>query len=178
VTWEPHRYKELNVDDSQKRFIFTLQNPHKVAARRFVLKSVTKYTTIACKGRCGPRCWDIGVHENYSTNKNSFTGYFDRSHRNHTGLSGTPFFTGPHSFTTKEIEVFEAIGSRALPSNFCSPVTERVGRTKNYRKMPQSTDLNCSLSLTDIDQLPSYPMNHRVSVIHVKQIDRHFEHRH
>jgi hypothetical protein len=40
-------------DDSQKSFLFTLRNPHNVAARRFALKAEQKDAAISCHSRCG-----------------------------------------------------------------------------------------------------------------------------
>jgi hypothetical protein len=93
-------------DPSQKSFVFTLKNPHNIAAQRFLLKPDMKDNAILCYSTSGPHFWDIGVKDNCNANTNSYT-CFGNSYTNSTGLGWETFFTGSRKFQVKEIEVFE-----------------------------------------------------------------------
>jgi hypothetical protein len=115
VEWESREWNgkhgnETNLpkaDPSLKSFLFTLNNPHNVPARRFALKAEKKELTIDSDSNCGPRFSDIAVVDNCNTNTTSFTSYFGNSYTNDTGLDGKTFLTGSTYFQVKEIEVFE-----------------------------------------------------------------------
>jgi hypothetical protein len=102
----------LKADENQKSFIFTLKNPHNVAARRFALKAEKKYLAIYCDSDWGP-CFPGGilVLNNCDTQADSYASYFGAVYINDTGLGGEPpnntFLTGSEYFRVKEIEVFE-----------------------------------------------------------------------
>jgi hypothetical protein len=105
VEWESGcTYK---ADDSQKSFVFTLKNPHNVAARRFGLKPERKDRAIYGYSERGPDFRHIVVSDNCKANTNSDTYYFGDVYTNDTGLERMTFFTGSESFQVKEIEVFE-----------------------------------------------------------------------
>jgi hypothetical protein len=95
-------------DDSQKSFLFTLKNPHNVAARRFALNAEKKYAAICCDSECGP-CFgnDIAVYNECNANAKSYAYGFGISYTSDAGLYSSTFFTGSGSFQVKEIEVFE-----------------------------------------------------------------------
>jgi hypothetical protein len=117
--WESRKWngkygKENNLakaDDSEKSFIFTLKNEHKVGERRFGLKSEEKWRAIYCDSGYGPcfGCYDCDIfvsdHCNANTHSHSFG--FGRTYANDTGLNGRTFFSGSEHFRVKEIEVFE-----------------------------------------------------------------------
>jgi hypothetical protein len=112
--WNGKRGKGDNcvkADDSEKSFIFTLKNGHKVGERRFGLKSEGKWRAIYCDSRYGP-CFgywdcDICVSDNCNANTGSRSSGFGRTYANDTGLNGRTFFAGSEYFQVKEIEVFE-----------------------------------------------------------------------
>jgi hypothetical protein len=83
-------------DDSLKSFLFTLKNPHNVAARRFALKAEQKQRAIWCNSGQGPSFWDIRVSANCNENTGSFASFdgSNDSYINDTGLDGETFFTG------------------------------------------------------------------------------------
>jgi uncharacterized coiled-coil protein SlyX len=89
VEWESREWY-WKADPSLKSFVFTLKNPHNLAARKFALTSPTK--AIYCDPGRGP-CF-------------GWTS-LDPSYVNDTGLGGKTVFTGSEKFTVKEIEVFE-----------------------------------------------------------------------
>jgi hypothetical protein len=108
VEWESRNNYPFNrADPSLKSFLFTLQNPHNVAAGRFALKAEKKDEAIYCHSDCGPHLWDIGVFDHCNANRNSYTYQFGICYANDTGLDGQTFFTGSKHFQVKEIEVFE-----------------------------------------------------------------------
>jgi hypothetical protein len=94
-------------DDHEKSFVFTLKNPHKVAARRFKLKAEEKHHAIYCNAQWGPHFgYDIGVSDNWNTNIESST-CLGSTYTNDTELDRGIFFSGSYHFQVKEIEVFE-----------------------------------------------------------------------
>jgi hypothetical protein len=105
VKWES--VSEWKGDGSQKSFLFTLKNPHKVPARRFALKAEKKHQAICCYFLRGPHFFDIAVCDQCNANTSSSTSNFGSSYTNDTGLNGKTFFTGSDDFQVKEIEVFE-----------------------------------------------------------------------
>jgi hypothetical protein len=112
VQWESRQPRSsgngncVKADPSQKSFLFTLVNPHKVPARRFELKAKEKDNAIICSCNYGPNFSDIGVW-NVSEHSKSWSYRFGFSYTNDTGLNGNTFFTGSGYFQVKEIEVFE-----------------------------------------------------------------------
>jgi hypothetical protein len=64
LTWESTSEMVEKADGSLRSFIFTLKNPHNVAARKFDLKAEQKNHAIECCRTCGPRFWDINVCDN------------------------------------------------------------------------------------------------------------------
>jgi hypothetical protein len=93
-------------DDSQKSFIFTLTNPHKVPAKKLTLKAEEKDSALFCAAFRGPHFSDILVNDNCNTNNDNYTS-LDSSYINDMGMDGRTFFTGSEYFRVKEIEVFE-----------------------------------------------------------------------
>jgi hypothetical protein len=96
-------------DPSLKSFIFTLKNPHNLAARIFKQKQA--HYAIRDYASHGPTFSgnsDLHVCDQCQSSTNSFshigTGYI-----NDTGIAGTEVLTGSYNFTVKEIEVFEVI---------------------------------------------------------------------
>jgi hypothetical protein len=94
-------------DTSLQSFIFTLKNPHNIAARRFPLKAEKMDKAIFCRHDWGPHFGDIYVSGHANAHSHSFTYSFGRCYINNTGLDGRTFFTGSPNFQLKEIEVFE-----------------------------------------------------------------------
>jgi hypothetical protein len=101
-------------DDSLKSFLFTLKNPHNLAARTFSLKPDRKQYIIYCYsntylvwfGYCG----GIALYDNCNITNNSHNNGFSHpqsSFVNDTGLPGSTLFTGEATFTVKELEIFE-----------------------------------------------------------------------
>jgi hypothetical protein len=76
-------------------FLFTLKNPHNVAARRFALKADQKHAAIDCPSGLGPSfSHDIAVWDNC----NAYA---------YSGLPKDTVLTGSIIFQGTEIEVFE-----------------------------------------------------------------------
>jgi hypothetical protein len=109
----------LKADESLKSFLFTLENPHRVAARRFALKAEAKDRAINCDATRGPSFGsmnplafflrsggDISVSSDCNANTRSST-CLDFVYTNDTGLDGDRVFAGARYFKVKEIEVFE-----------------------------------------------------------------------
>jgi hypothetical protein len=73
AAWESRvSYRYNKADDSLKSFLFTLKNPHNVAARRFALMADMNHRAIDCSCGCGP--WfgvDISVSDHCNTNTGS-----------------------------------------------------------------------------------------------------------
>jgi hypothetical protein len=76
----------LKADASLKSFLFTLQNPHNVPARRFALKAEKEDEAILCNLRCGQNFWGIGVCDNCNAKADSSTSDFGHGYTSHTGL--------------------------------------------------------------------------------------------
>jgi hypothetical protein len=115
IAWESSTFGKYKTDPSLTSFLFTLKNPHNVAARRFALKAEKKESAIYCDECWGPCFCDIGVADLCHTNNKSYTwrsgiflSYrFGDTYTNNTGLDGKTFFTGSDQFQVKQIEVFE-----------------------------------------------------------------------
>jgi hypothetical protein len=111
----------FKADDSLKSFLFTVNNPHDIPARRFWLRGKTKNQAIFCYSANGPcfggggRC-DICVKDNCNAKTESFTA-LGNAYPNNTGLDRDVVFTGSHYFQVKEIEVFEITDSTSLQAN-------------------------------------------------------------
>jgi hypothetical protein len=61
-------------DDSMKRFIFTLKNPHNTPARKFALAAERKQFAIYCDSSCGSvfgGSYDIAVSGNCNTRRST-----------------------------------------------------------------------------------------------------------
>jgi hypothetical protein len=94
-------------DDSLRSFLFTLENPHNIPARRFALKAQEKGWAIYCASGLGPVLGNgIAVHDNCNADTYNFTS-LGVYYTNDTGLDGRTVFTGSYDFQVKEIEVFE-----------------------------------------------------------------------
>jgi hypothetical protein len=101
-------------DDSLKSFLFTLKNPHNLAARTFSLKPDLKKYTILCYFN-GKMVWfgsdgAIAIYDNCNANNNSHNRGFGSPYSsfvNDTGLPGSTLFTGEERFTVKELEIFK-----------------------------------------------------------------------
>jgi hypothetical protein len=98
-----------------KSFVFTLKNPHHLAARTFSLNPDWKQYTMLCYSN-SYMVWfgnadAIGLLDNCNTNNKSHNRGFgipQSSFVNDTGLPGSTLFTGEETFTVKELEIFEA----------------------------------------------------------------------
>jgi hypothetical protein len=103
VKWESRKWNRKNgkennrvkADDSQKSFIFTLKNEHKVGERRFGLKSEEKWRAILCAIECGPcfGCYscDILISDNCNANTGSHSYGFGETYANDTEFDGARF---------------------------------------------------------------------------------------
>jgi hypothetical protein len=110
LTWEardPMALDPYKADRDRKSFLFTLKNPHGVAARKFLLKEEMKEKAIICRSLWGPCFCDIGVLDDCDANYGSYACHFGQSYANDTALEPSTFFTGARTFTASEIEVFE-----------------------------------------------------------------------
>jgi hypothetical protein len=100
-------------DDSLQSFLFTVKNPHNLAARKFSMNPERKKCVLYCEvthnllwlGESGV----IGIMSECNTNNYSHNEGFQQGgcFINDTGLDGPTFFTGERKFTVKEIETFE-----------------------------------------------------------------------
>jgi hypothetical protein len=98
-------------DPSLKSFVFTLKNPHNIAARIFALKAESADKAIWSDGYWGPIFGnEIGVSNDCNANTRSFISDFGCHYTNNTGLNGKTVFTSSGTFQVKEIEVFEITG--------------------------------------------------------------------
>jgi hypothetical protein len=120
VKWESRKWNGKSGEESNTRksdnnlrsFLFTLNNPHGIPPRKFVLKAERKQYAMYCNStRCavlGSGC-DILVSDNCNTNRESYTKIGTRwsttTYENDTTFED--FFTAAKKFTVKEIEVFE-----------------------------------------------------------------------
>jgi hypothetical protein len=94
-------------DPNLKSFLFSLKNPHNLAAKKFGLKTENQDEAIECISDCGPVfVGGICVRNRCNTDL-SYTSLFGEGHANDTRVDGETFFTGSADFITKEIEVFE-----------------------------------------------------------------------
>jgi hypothetical protein len=112
VEWESRVWQPkicYKADASLKSFLFTLKNPHNIAARKFALKSAENGKAIYCPNTEGPIFGDsdIVIRNNSNTNDYNHTSCFGNSYINDTGVGSKKVLTGSGSFTVKEIEVFE-----------------------------------------------------------------------
>jgi hypothetical protein len=107
VAWESPLNWKYKADPSLKSFLFTLKNPHNVAARRFPLKAEKKDEALYCDSGFGPCFCGIAVSDNCHIFTWSDTSHFGSCYINDTGLDSKTFFTGSENFKVKDIEVFE-----------------------------------------------------------------------
>jgi hypothetical protein len=96
-------------DPSRNSFLFTLENPHNLSARKFTLKTEAKGRAIVCDASWGPDFGDISISDRCNANDRS-ESCPDQRYVNDTGLDGKTVLTGSQFFTVKEIEVFEITG--------------------------------------------------------------------
>jgi hypothetical protein len=102
---EDNRWK---ADDSLKSFLFTLKNPHNIAARRLPLKDERKHEAIACDLKWGPLFGDdVNIYNGSNANTNSNTWRFSSTYTNDTELEGSLILAGSMYFRVVEIELFE-----------------------------------------------------------------------
>jgi hypothetical protein len=95
----------LKIDYSLRSFLFTLKNPHNIAARIFELRARKKPCAIHCSPKCGLDFRGITVSGNCNaTASSTFLGGY---YTNGTGLDGQIVLTGSRYFRVREIEVFE-----------------------------------------------------------------------
>jgi hypothetical protein len=114
VKWETRTQDNFKADDTGKSFLFTIKNPHGVAAQRFPLKSDQKKFAIYCLPTLGPAFgngFDLSISDNSNVHTNSYAHMFGFTYTNDTGKGGTSpastFFAGAGHFRLKEVEVFE-----------------------------------------------------------------------
>jgi hypothetical protein len=93
-------------DDGRKSFVFTLENPHNIPARRFALQAEKKWRAIGCDSGSGSWFSGMRVSDACNTNTSSIT-FLGIAYTNDTGLDEKAVFTGSWYFQVKEIEVFE-----------------------------------------------------------------------
>jgi hypothetical protein len=109
LEWEYHTSNWWMVDNNQKSFLFTLENPHNIPARRFALKITMKHLAIYCcrgYGLCfGGGCYSV-IFDNCNTNNNCLT-QLEFSDTNDTGLGGNIVSRNMMTFQVKKIEIFE-----------------------------------------------------------------------
>lgn len=97
-------------DQSCQSFLYTLRNPHNLAARKFAL--VAGNRAILCTKTDGPSFGtgtDIRILDGCNSRSDNYL-CFGGSYRNDTGLNGQTVFDGGFYYTVHEIEVF-AIGN-------------------------------------------------------------------
>jgi hypothetical protein len=75
VTWESSSDGRNKADPSQKSFLFTLNNPPSVPARRFAFQAEKKDMAVCCLSDGGPHFLDIFVYDNCNANTDSYTYY-------------------------------------------------------------------------------------------------------
>jgi hypothetical protein len=103
-------------DNSLKSFLFTLKNPHNIAARKFALKAEEKAWAMCCYinarlayfGQGGGISLYEGCNVN-TTSNNCGWGRQDATYVNDTDFNSCTLFTGETNFTVKELEIFELI---------------------------------------------------------------------
>jgi hypothetical protein len=101
VEWESSPQYKFKGDDSEKSFLFTLKNPHNVAARRFRLKAEMKHWALCFGPERGPQFYGLWVYDHCNANTRSNTDEFGRTYTNDTGLDGNTFFAGSVHFQVK-----------------------------------------------------------------------------
>jgi hypothetical protein len=110
VAWETRRtFAAGKADESGQTFLFTLLNPHEVAARKFALRIGTA-VVICCSAMYGPTFGgtpaDLYVaNACQKTESNTFN--FGCAFINDTGMNGATFFTRAKSFCIKDIVVLQ-----------------------------------------------------------------------
>jgi hypothetical protein len=113
VEWET--WHKLRADPSLKSFLFPLNNPHNIPARKCAVKAEKKDQALYCARSYGPSfgsgC-DLAVRDN----SNSSSTLFGHTCANDVGLDDKTFVPGSHNFTVKEIEVFKIADETALPN--------------------------------------------------------------
>jgi hypothetical protein len=98
---------QYKADKNQDSFLFTLKNPHGVAAMRFALTAAKKDRAIFCHPGNGPAFSEAIVVEDECNAKSSSSCSLGGTYTNPTGVDGDKFFTGAAKFKVKEIEVFK-----------------------------------------------------------------------
>jgi hypothetical protein len=104
VEWESG--KQWKADPSLKSFLFTLNSPHNLPARKFALKAGKQDKVIYCVTESGPNFQDIHVSDQCSTDLGSGSGLGD-AYENDTDMRGDTVLTGVFYFAVRDIEVFE-----------------------------------------------------------------------
>jgi hypothetical protein len=110
VTWSSR--DGIASDATQKSFIFTIKNPHKLPAQIF--KQRQEANAIENRGCWGPRfgggwgCADLHIG-NYPRSSTGGYSSLGRAYANGTELAGNEVLTGSEWFTVEEIEVFEVV---------------------------------------------------------------------
>jgi hypothetical protein len=104
-------------DNSMKRFIFTLKNPHNIPARKFSLKPQRKDYAVLMHAN-SILIWfgysgAVGILSDCNTNdtnhRKGFATSSDCSYENDAGHDGRTLFIGESTFMVKELEIFELI---------------------------------------------------------------------
>jgi hypothetical protein len=99
----------LKGDDSLRSFLFTLRNPHYIAARKFALRAEKQQRAIYCECERGPVFGDYCLYVSGDSGETRFDplyGYCDDcAYANDTDVRDV--FTRLGTFTEKEIEVFQ-----------------------------------------------------------------------
>jgi hypothetical protein len=97
-------------DPSKRSFLFTMKNPHSIAARKFSLYNAK--LAIYCSSRFGPILGgngpDVRISNGCNKNTDSCTK-LGSAYVNDTGIDGKEVFAGEPNFVVKEIEVFKAV---------------------------------------------------------------------
>jgi hypothetical protein len=107
--WESPKGHRDKSDETGKSFLFTLNNPNGIPARKFPLKPAEKNKAINCFSWRGPGfgsgC-DLFVANHCNRNAQSASSV-GNSYVNSTEIDGEKLLTGTHCFTVADIEVFE-----------------------------------------------------------------------
>jgi hypothetical protein len=96
-------------DSSLKTFLFTLKNPHGIAARKFMIKNkgVNAIYGAADRLAFGPG-HSLYVCDNCNTSTENHVS-FGSSFENDTGINPQSLLNGTQMFTVQEIEIFAAV---------------------------------------------------------------------
>jgi hypothetical protein len=108
IAWDSNNSSKA--DSTHRSFLFTLKNPHNIAARKFALSN-SSYA-IYCPSSYGPifgNSHDIYVANDCNAT-NSGDTHIGNGYANDTGINGVQVFTGEQYFTAKEVEVFTICG--------------------------------------------------------------------